>query len=233
MEHVVRLSGLIKSSLIDYPSRVSCVVFTQGCNFRCGFCHNPDLIPGGEGRLSEIEFFEFLENRKGKLDGVVITGGEPTVQDDLINFIRRIKDHGFSVKLDTNGSNPEVLETLIQNDFIDYVAMDIKGPTGKYTNISRFDNTDNILKSIEIIIKSNLPHEFRTTVLPAIHDFSDFEEIGKMIQGAKRYTVQGFRDEITFDKTLLGARKFTKEELTKIANIVKPYVDSVAIHENL
>ncbi len=243
----MRLGGLVKSSLIDYPSRVSCVVFTQGCNFRCGFCHNPDLIPSysatgsdpvfagsdpDKGNLSEIEFFEFLESRKGKLDGVVITGGEPTIQIDLENFIARIKDHGFSVKLDTNGGNPVVLKRLIDSEMIDFVAMDIKGPLKKYSQISRFDDVGKIKESIDIIIKSGLPHEFRTTVLPAFHEISDFMEMGELIKGAQRYTIQGFRDEVTFDKTLLGTDKFKKEDLEEIADTMKKYVTEVNIREN-
>lgn len=228
----MRLSGLVKSSLIDYPARVSCVVFTQGCNFRCGFCHNPDLIPGGEGTLSEIEFFEFLEQRKGKLDGVVVTGGEPTIQTDLPNFLARIKDHGFSIKLDTNGGNPDVLERLIKSELVDFVAMDIKGPLKKYSQICRFDAVNNIQKSIKIILDSGLPHEFRTTVLPAYHEVADFEKIGELIRGAQRYTVQGFRDDVVFDKSLVGSEKFGPDKLEQIAEIMKKYVSEVSIREN-
>jgi len=228
----MRLSGLVKTSLIDYPARVSCVVFTQGCNFRCGFCHNPDLIPGGEGTLSEIEFFEFLEDRKGKLDGVVVTGGEPTIQADLSNFLARIKDHGFSIKLDTNGGNPDVLKRLIDSELIDFVAMDIKGPLEKYSQICRFDNVDKIKESVEIILRSGIPHEFRTTVLPAYHEISDFEKIGELIKGAQRYAIQGFRDDVVFDKTLVGSGKFPADELEEIAEIMKKYISEVNIREN-
>lgn len=229
----MRLGGLVKSSLIDYPGRVSCVVFTQGCNFRCGFCHNPNLIPGGEGNLSEVELFEFLESRKGKLDGVVITGGEPTIQSDLEKFISRIKDHGFSIKLDTNGGNPGVLKSLIDEELIDFVAMDIKGPVEKYSQISRFDDAEKIKESIKIIIESGLPHEFRTTILPAYHEISDFHKMGELIKGAQRYAIQGFRDEITFDKTLKGSKKFDRDDLDQIAEIMRQYVSEVTIRENI
>lgn len=229
----MRLSGLVKASLIDYPARVSCVVFTQGCNFRCGFCHNPDLIPGGDGTLSEIEFFEFLEDRKGKLDGVVVTGGEPTVQTDLPNFLSRIKDHGFSIKLDTNGGNPDVLEGLIKAELVDFIAMDIKGPLEKYSRICRFDDVDNIQRSIKIILNSGLPHEFRTTVLPSYHEIADFEKIGGLIKDAQRYAIQGFRDDVVFDKALVGSGKFNSADLEQIADIIKKYVAEVAIRENL
>lgn len=228
----MRLGGLVKTSLIDYPGRVSCVVFTQGCNFRCGFCHNPDLIPSEGGTLSEIEFFEFLEKRKGKLDGVVVTGGEPTIQADLPNFLARIRDHGFSIKLDTNGGNPEVLQQLIRAELVDFIAMDIKGPFEKYSQICRFDNIENIRKSIQIILDSGLPHEFRTTVLPAYHELADFEKVGELIKGAQRYAVQGFRDDAVFDKALIGSGKFSHAELEQIASVMKKFVAEVNVREN-
>lgn len=228
------LAGLIKSSLIDYPGKISCVVFTQGCNLRCGFCHNPDLIPSsGTNNFGEVEFFEFLAKREGQLEGVVITGGEPTVQPDLIRFIQRIKDHGFLVKLDTNGTNPAVLATLLSNKMIDYVAMDIKGPLSKYSQISHYSDTNIIEKSIELIMKSGIDYEFRTTVLPRYHEMKDFNEIGKLLNNAKKYAIQGFRDENTFDRTLAGAEKFTKEQLEDIAATMRRYVDEVAIRENI
>lgn len=228
----MKLAGLIKSSLIDYPGRISAVVFTQGCNFRCGFCHNPDLIPGGQGNISEIEFFDFLSKRAGKLEGVVITGGEPTIQADLPQFIARIREYGYSVKLDTNGSNPSLLNNLLTNQLIDYVAMDIKGPLENYSRISHFSDTSNIEISIEIIKKAGIPHEFRTTVLPAYHKVEDFEKIGKLLAGAQRYALQGFRDENVFDKTLVGGEKFMKHELEAMAGIMKRYVSDVVIREN-
>lgn len=243
----MRLGGLQKTSLIDFPGKISAVVFTQGCNFRCGFCHNPDLIPTQSGRsdlgtslrsdlgdaLSEVEFFEFLLSRKGKLEGVVITGGEPTIQADLPQFISRIRDHEYSVKLDTNGSNPLMLEGLTAGKQIDYAAMDIKGPLESYTNISRFDDTENIRKSIEIIESSGLPYEFRTTVLPAYHKIEDFEKMGELIRGAERFAVQGFRPENTFDKSLEKTEIFTRSDLLEIAEIMRKYVKEVVIRENL
>jgi pyruvate formate lyase activating enzyme len=228
----MNLSGLVKSTLIDYPGRVAAVVFTQGCNFRCGFCHNPDLIPGGEGTLSEIEFFEFLNTRAGKLDGVVVTGGEPTIQEDLPNFLSKIKEHEFSVKLDTNGSNPAVLSSLIAEGLIDFVAMDIKGDFDDYSKIAHYSDVENIKRSIEIIKKSDIPYEFRTTALPRYHKVEEFEKLGRILSGAKRYAVQGFRDENVFDKTLMGSPKFSSHELATIAAIMRRYVDDVVIREN-
>jgi pyruvate formate lyase activating enzyme len=229
----MRLGGLVKTSLIDYPGNLSAVVFTQGCNFRCGFCHNPDLIPGSEkDGVSEIEFFEFLESRRNILEGVVITGGEPTINSDLMQFISRIRDHRLKIKLDTNGSNPEVLKRLLETKLVDYIAMDIKGRYSDYNTICHYGDTANIRESIKIIMESGLPYEFRTTVLPFYHKIEEFDEIGEMIRGATNYTIQGFRDDITFDKTLKDTKPFTIEELNQVADIMKKYVDKVVIREN-
>lgn len=228
----MNISGLVKSSLIDYPGRIAAVVFAQGCNFRCGFCHNPDLIPGGKGEISEIQFFEFLTSRKGKLDGVVITGGEPTLQADLPFFITRIKEHDFSVKLDTNGSNPRMLKDLLDRELVDFVAMDIKGPLESYSRIAHFSETQNILQSIELIKRARIPHEFRTTVLPAFHKTEDFKKIGALIKGGQKYAIQGFRDENVFDKSLRGTPKFSDAELEEIEKIMSLYVPEIVIRKN-
>lgn len=229
----MKIAGLVKSSLIDYPGKVAAVVFTQGCNFRCGFCHNPDLIPmdGGQ-RVGEDEFFEFLKGRMGKLDGVVVTGGEPTLQPDLAEFLNKIKKMGFNIKLDSNGSNPTVLRSLISDRLVDYVAMDIKGSPEEYQKICGYGNLEAIKKSIDLIMNSGVDYEFRTTTLPFFHKISDFREIGKLINGAKRYAIQGFRSEITLDKSLHSAKPFTHEDLEKISETVKPYVKEVLIREN-
>jgi pyruvate formate lyase activating enzyme len=230
----MQIAGLVKTSLIDYPGLLSAVVFTQGCNFRCGFCHNPDLIPSiGNTDTSEIEFFEFLESRRNVLEGVVITGGEPTIQPDLMQFISRIRDHRLKIKLDTNGSNPETLKRLLETNLIDYIAMDIKGPFEGYNNICRFGEIENIKECIEIVEKSGLPYEFRTTVLPAYHKIEDFEMVGDMIRGAERFAVQGFRSDVTFDKSLKDTKAFTIEELNQIAEIMQKYVKEVVVRDNL
>jgi len=230
----MQIAGLVKSSLIDYPGKVAAVVFTQGCNFRCGFCHNPDLIgiENTEFRIQTDEVLDFLKTRVGKLDGVVVTGGEPLIQPDIEEFIAEIKNIGFAVKLDTNGSNPKKLSRLIDLKLIDYIAMDIKGPLAKYADICAYPNTKVIQQSIKIIMKSGLPYEFRTTVLPKYHNVSDFALIGKLIDGAKLYTIQGFRSQITLDPGLADAKSFGPEELKEIANTITPYVKKVIIHEN-
>lgn len=229
----MKIAGLVKTSLIDYPGKLSAVIFTQGCNFRCGFCHNPDLIPtNGEEQVSEIELFQFLASREGVLEGVVVTGGEPTIHADLPQFISKIKEFGYSVKLDSNGSNPKALKDLIQAKLIDFVAMDIKGPAESYDKISHFSDTENINESIKLIMESGLGYEFRTTVLPFFHKISEFEEVGKLINGAKRYAIQGFKPTVTFDKALRDAIPFNNEELEKIAKIMRRYVKEVTIRQN-
>lgn len=233
------IAGLIRSSLIDYPGKVAVVVFTQGCNFSCGFCHNPDLVPISEEpnskfqALNEKKLFEFLESRKGKLDGVVITGGEPTLQRGLVGFIKKVKKMGYLVKLDTNGSNSELLSNLITNKLIDYVAMDIKNSPDKYKKTCGHPFSEQIKKSIELIINSNVNYEFRTTVLPHYHETEDFKEIGKLLKGAKKYTIQGFRDENLLDKKLKGTKKFTRKELGEVQSILEKYIKIVEIRDNL
>jgi pyruvate formate lyase activating enzyme len=230
----MKISGLVKSGLIDYPDKVAAVVFTQGCNFRCGFCHNPDLIPINQtGSIDEKEVLEFLEMRKGLLDGVVITGGEPLVQPDLRNFIIKLKKMGYLVKLDTNGSNPTGLKRLIDEKLLDYIAMDVKGPLSKYKEICRLQNTKVIQTSLNLIRKSKIPYEFRTTVVPYYHSMEDFQEMAKILNDVELYTIQGFRPKVTFDQDLQKERAFTRQELEQIAEIFRPYVKKVVIHDNI
>ncbi len=233
----MKIAGLVKTSLIDYPGKVAAVVFTQGCNFRCGFCHNPDLIPL-EGPVTAVEYpeeqiLEFLDTRSGKLDGVVITGGEPMLQPDLLAFMRKIKGKGLLVKLDTNGSNPAMLKTAISEGLVDYIAMDIKGPLENYEKICGYKNTTGIERSIKLIMDSGIDYDFRTTVLPHYHKLDDFHKVGELLRGAKRYTLQGFRPKITYDKSLAVERSFNQEELAAIASVMESYVKKVVVHDNL
>jgi len=229
----MHLSGLIKSSLIDYPGKVAAVVFTQGCNFRCGFCHNPDLVSQVDGSITEESVFEHLTKRKNILDGVVITGGEPLIQRDIVEFIKKVKGLGLSVKLDTNGSSPEILESLIKSRLLDYIAMDIKGPLDKYEQISSYKNKKFIQTSINLIINSGVDYEFRTTVLPYYHKIDDFHLMGELIKGSSKYVIQGFRPKITLHKSLERAKPFSIIELKNIQDIMKLYVIEVIIHDNL
>ena len=179
----MKIGGFQPFTLSDYPGKVAAIVFTQGCNFKCPFCHNHALISSNESdTFEETTILEFLEKRKNQLDGVVITGGEPTLQADLIRFCQNIHEMGLSVKLDTNGSKPSVLEELIRNKYIDYIAMDVKAPPNKYPLLTGCPFPPNIIeKSIDIIAQSHLPHEFRTTHVESLLNQTDTDEIDSMI----------------------------------------------------
>lgn len=214
-------------TLIDYPGKVAAVVFTIGCNFRCPFCHNPDLIkPSLEmiriGRENEKNFFTFLKKRKGLLDGVCVTGGEPTVQPDLISFLERIRSMGFLIKLDSNGLKPEVLKEVFKRKLADHVAMDIKHAPKKYPLAMGVDiDMEKIKESVELIKASGLPYEFRTTVVPGIHTEEDFEAIGEWIRGTKLYYLQPFRDDIVFDPQVRDTAKGKTLDLDDIKKRLK------------
>ena len=196
----MRLGGLQKLTLLDFPEHVACTVFTLGCNMRCPFCHNSSLvIPGREheeGEMEEEEFFKFLNKRKGLLDGVAITGGEPLIQPDIKEFIKKVRDLGFLVKLDTNGSFPARLRELIDEGLIDYAAMDIKSTIEGYGSACGLKNPpfDQLRESISILMEGKIPFEFRTTVVDELHDEAVFEGIGELIAGAPRYFLQRFED---------------------------------------
>lgn len=227
------IGGIKKTSLLDYPDKISAIVFTQGCNFNCGYCHNPRLLSSklNEDICQPDVFLEFLKKRQGKLDGVVITGGESTLQPDIEAFITEIKSMNFLVKLDTNGYRPEVIEKLLSKNLIDYIAMDIKGPLDKYSLITRREiDTNKIKQSIDIIMNANIDYEFRTTVLPIQIQIEDFEKIGNLIKNAQKYYLQKFvvQSEIN-DKTLIKERNYTDEELKTIINILRQYVQTVEI----
>lgn len=225
------IGGLQKSSLIDYPGKISAIIFTQGCNFRCPYCHNPELnFNKGAATIMAAPLLKFLKSRIGKLDGIVITGGEPTLQEDLLEFIKQIKEMGFLVKLDTNGTNPQMLQKLLDEKLIDYIAMDIKAPIWKYSGaVKTRVNTKNILNSINILKKSDIDFEFRTTVVKSQLLPEDFEEIGKMIEGAKKYYLQRFVPTKTLDKSFLVQITYSDEEFTSIIKILKKYVKQVEL----
>lgn len=188
--------GLDKMSLLDYEDYVSAVIFAPKCNFRCPFCHNGDSVLNSTTEIPFEEIISYLKSRKGLLDAVVVTGGEPTLMNDLENKIRQIKELGYKVKLDTNGTNPELLEHLIKEKLIDYVAMDIKNSPAKYALTAGCQkvNLDKIKQSIAILKSSGIRYEFRTTLVKEFHDFSDIPEIGKLVEGAKKIYLQKFVD---------------------------------------
>ncbi|HAA90095.1 MAG: Pyruvate-formate lyase-activating enzyme [Thermoanaerobacterales bacterium 50_218] len=211
----MKIGGFQKFSLIDYPEKVSAIIFTQGCNFRCPYCHNPELVdPALFGPLIELEeIFSFLEKRKGKIDAVVITGGEPTIQEDLLEVITRIKEMGYLIKLDTNGSKPLVLGKLIVEGVLDYIAMDVKAPLSKYQEVVRARiDPQQILESIRMVMSSGIPYEFRTTVARQLLSPEDILEIGKTIAGARCYVLQKFVPSKTLDQSFLKATTFSDSE---------------------
>ena len=227
------IAGLQKTTLIDYPDKLACTVFTYGCNFRCPFCHNPELVSRRlvkKNIIPEKEFFEFLKKRKKMLDGVVITGGEPCLQEDLISFCKKIKKEKFLVKVDTNGSFPEVLEALLKEKVVDYIAMDVKSSLDTYKDLSGgFDSFKKILRSIEILKNSKTDYEFRTTVVKGFHTKKEVEKIGRMLEGTKSFSLQNFRSGKTILKKLKKSNEFDVDELKKFEKILKKYIEDVSI----
>jgi len=192
----MNIAGVQKNSMVDYPGKLSAVVFTQGCNMNCGYCHNRCLIGNRttESLVNEEDVLSFLNKRRGLLDAVVVSGGEPTLQKDLGRFIQRVKALGYSVKLDTNGTNPQLLEQLLQDRLLDYVAMDIKAPFCKYRQVCCSPvNTGSLEGSIRILQSSDIDYEFRTTYTPVL-DQHDLLDIARSIKGAKRYVLQQYRE---------------------------------------
>jgi len=192
----MRIIGLQKLTALDFPGRIACTVFTPGCNFRCGFCHNAVLVTDEPAMLDMEEVFDYLQKRRGMLDGVAVTGGEPLLQKGLADFLRRVKDMGYLVKLDTNGSLTACLEELLHAGLVDYVAMDIKNSPAKYAatcGVAEVD-MDAITRSIELITASGVEYEFRTTAVAQLHCDEDFRAMGELIRGAKRWYIQNFVD---------------------------------------
>lgn len=191
----MRISGFVKQSFVDYPGKIAAAVFTQGCNMNCSFCHNRCLVGDSYRSLvTKDEIFSFLLKRKKFLDGVVVTGGEPTLQPELQEFIEKIKDLGYLVKLDTNGTCPRVIKELLDKNLLDYIAMDIKAPMKNYVKICRSDvNKRTLLESISLIMNSNTAYEFRTTYCPQLIE-KDIIEICELIRGAKKYVLQQYRE---------------------------------------
>jgi len=248
------IGGLQKFSLLDYPGKIAAIIFTQGCNFRCHFCYNPMLVwpEGKAGRLKNISsinpvksallfngvnqkdhtlikedgLFDFLKKRKNKLEGVVISGGEPTLHKDLPQFIKKIKNLGYLVKLDTNGTKPEVLGKLVKEKLVDYIAMDIKAPKGKYEKVvcGRVD-FKKIEKSVRIIRESRLPYEFRTTIVPGLLEKEDIEKIGRIIKGAQNWFLQKFKSGTDLvDNKFRDIGPFVDKEMEEMVRLGKKYV---------
>ena len=227
----MKIHGLQKMTLLDYPGKVACTVFTAGCNMRCPFCHNALLVTelNPADAYSKEEILKFLEGRVGLLDGVCITGGEPLLQVDIAGFLKNIKDLGYSIKLDTNGSYPDKLIELVENKLVDYVAMDIKNCLKKYpqtVGIEKF-GLQNVQKSIEFLLSGAVDYEFRTTVVKEYHSVEDIEKIGELIKGAKRYFLQNFVDSGNLIGS--GLNSVSPETLREMAAKVSPLVESVSV----
>lgn len=233
IENSMILGGFQKLTLLDYPGKIAATVFTLGCSFRCPFCHNPELVDLrlAHNEESEKEFFDFLKKRKGKLEGVCITGGEPTIQPDIIDFIKKIKEMGFLVKLDSNGTRPDVLKKIFDQKLVDYVAMDIKSDLDNYEKVvgTKIDK-DRIRLSVNLIRNSRIPYEFRTTVVPGLHEEKDFLEIAKWISGAQAYYLQEYReDQKILDPNLKKVTKGKSLDLEKIRKMIEKNFDKIEI----
>jgi pyruvate formate lyase activating enzyme len=228
----MKIGGFQKVSLIDYPGMICATVFTQGCNFRCPYCHNPELVdPNLFGECQpEDAVISFLEKRRGKLDAVSITGGEPTLQQDLIDFVKRVRKLKYAVKLDTNGSHPEILQKMIEGGLVDYFAMDIKGPLKKYETLSQVKIDENLIsESIGLIMASGVPYEFRTTVLKSRLSEQDLLKIGHFIKGATLYVLQEFVPSKTLDRSYTYPDAYDGEALEAIKRKLQKSVKCVTI----
>ncbi len=231
---MIEIGGFQKTTLIDYPGRVACTIFLIGCNFRCPFCYSAELVLPEkikkQPRISEKELFDFLRERQGLLEGIVICGGEPTINKDLPEFIKKIKNLGFLVKLDTNGSNPEMLKKLIDENLVDYVAMDIKAPKEKYEMAAGVKiNLADIEKSIKILKAGEVDFEFRMTVVPTLHTKEDIIRIAKWISPAKKFSLQNFRAEKTLNPGFAKIKPYPDEFLESIKKEISPYFETCEV----
>ena len=226
----VKLHGLQKMTLLDFPGRVACTVFLGGCDLRCPFCHNFELADGSaKPVMDDAELFAFLEKRRGLLDGVAITGGEPCLRDDLPELMRRIRELGYAVKLDTNGTHPGMLARIVEEGLADYIAMDIKNSPAKYAQtcgLARVD-LEPVYESVRLLMEGPTDFEFRTTVVDELHEVADFEAIGRWIAGARRYFLQVFadRDTVPFD----GLHAPSAPKLAACAEAIRPFVPQVRL----
>lgn len=231
------IAGYQPLTLLDFPGKLAATAFTLGCVLRCPFCHNPELIEPTPEELERMggdktgEFLAFLERRKGSLDGVCVTGGEPTLHSDLLDFIRKIKALGFLVKLDTNGVFPDIVENIIATGLVDFWAMDIKHSPEKYPLASGNANIpiENFQKSVALILESDAPYEFRTTVVPGIHTEEDFDEIGAWIKGARSYALQEFRSIKILDPSLAEKARGQTLDLVRIRTRLLPFFEHIEI----
>lgn len=231
----MNIGGLLKNTLIDYPGKVSCGIFLTGCNFDCPYCHNPELARGGARHTAEFDpdsIYGFIEARKGFLDGVVISGGEPTLQADLFDLCRNIKEMGYPVKLDTNGSRPQVIKRLIAEGLVDYIAMDLKTDLVKYaTYIQSNCKVSAIRSTIDTIMNSAIAYEFRTTCVKPIVTARTIENISRLIEGARVYALQRFHQSVVLHPEFFkeAGYEYDDEELEQLKTIAQPWVNQVVV----
>ena len=225
------IKGLQKLTLLDYPTKTACTIFTGGCNFRCPFCHNASLvIDVNEGEKYETdEVLTFLKKRQGLLDGVCVTGGEPLLQKDIKEFLGNIKSMGYAVKLDTNGYSPDRLIDIVEEKLVDYVAMDIKNAPAHYPETCGLEGMDlaPVYESIDLLRSGTVDYEFRTTVVDELHDENSFRDIAELISGAKRYFLQPFTDRDTV--AFAGLHAPSAAQLAQYLDIIRPHVGEVAL----
>ena len=223
------ISGMVKSSLVDYPGLVSCVLFVPGCNYNCFYCHNRSLIDGTHETLNQNEIDAFLKKRVGKLDGVVVSGGEPTLQPDLITYIKSLKELGYKVKLDTNGSDPEIVEHLLKENLVDYFAIDYKAPAARYKETCDNDDAEAVLKTINLLLDAKADFEVRTTVFPQLSQ-DDLICMAKELPIVPLYVLNRYRkpDEyLPCDKERIEQRPYTQAEIegfTKVLKSIQPNI---------
>ncbi len=226
----MKIHGLQKMTLLDFPGRVACTVFFGGCDMRCPYCHNAELLDGtAPAVMDDEELLAFLKKRQGLLDGVCFTGGEPLLQKDLPDFAAKVRELGYPVKLDTNGNHPDRLEKMIREDLVQYVAMDIKNSPERYAETAGLRQLDltPIRESVRMLMEGKTDYEFRTTAVAELHDDESFEQIGQWIKGAKRYFLQRFtdRDTVPFQ----GLHSPGKEQMEHWAEIIRPYVPAAEL----
>lgn len=232
------ISGIQKFTLLDFPGKIACIIFTGGCNYRCKFCHNPEFVlPEELAKISasfipEEAALNFLKQRKGMLEGVVISGGEPTVMPDLEKFIVKVREHGFAVKLDSNGNHPEVFRSLIEKKLVDYIAMDFKTGLDEYEKlVGNGVQKEKVLESINLLKEGKVDYEFRTTLIREVHTKEILERMQETMKGAKQLYLQIFRSGITLDPTFKDFHPFSMNEMQDIAKLFSKSVERVVIRE--
>lgn len=228
----MKFGGIQRFSLIDYPGKIAAVLFSQGCTFSCPFCHNPDLVDPKQFTkpLSLQDIKAFLHQRKNELEAVVFSGGEPTIHPSLPSFIHEVKQMGFLIKLDTSGTNPHMIASLLSQKLLDYIAMDIKAPLSRYSEMTKssFSN-DLIKKSIELVLTSSISYEFRSTIFPSFHKQEDLIAMAQMIPNARLYILQNFRNEKTLSSHLKNDKSFSKDEMLSFQKLLSPFVQECQI----